>query len=268
MRNRVIFSIISVLILINIAASLQAEDDGVEVLLENAEKAFRKGNELLDINPEQAAESYRAAVVFYESVISGGTVNAALYYNTANCYLRLEKIGYAILNYRRALLYDPFDRQIRYNLDYARDLQKNDFESRAENEILRILFFWHYLIPFGWKTIVLISANLIFWTAFILQQIGLRLRNTLIIPLIILIAFGVSLGFDIRSSEIEYGVITADSTIGRLGDSLSYESAFDAPLYEGVEFKIKQRRVGWILAELPDGALVWFEEDDCGIVEE
>ncbi|MBI9106454.1 MAG: tetratricopeptide repeat protein [Spirochaetales bacterium] len=261
------FTLISIIILT--AGNLGAETmTDSEALLSSAEAAFKEGNELLLTDPAAAKEFYREAVSYYNSIISAGTVNSGLYYNMGNTYVRLDEIGYAILNYRKALLYSPNDAQIKDNLDYARSLQKNGFSINTENEILHILLFGHYLLPAMWKMIILIAANLVFWSSLITSRLGRAFIKTAVVSLIIALAMGGSFFIDIRSSKIMHGVVTKDSTIGRLGDSRSYESAFDAPLYQGVEFAVKQRRVGWILAELPNEELVWLEEADCGIVEE
>lgn len=245
----------------------QTDVDIVE-LLEQAETAFKEGNELLKINPESAEEEYQVSILYYNSIIESGITNAELYYNIANAYLRLGKIGSAILNYRRALLYAPNDSQIKYNLEHARTMQKNEFTVETEHEIFRILLFWHYLIPQLLKTIILIIANLIFWSSLIFMRFGRQLRRILLVSCIIGLLMGGSVFMDWRNSKIIHGVVLAESTIGRMGDSRSYEPAFDAPLYQGVEFTVDQRRVGWILAEMPNGESVWLEEVDCGIIED
>ncbi len=246
--------------------SSQSEYDN-EKLLARAEAAFAEGNEQLQNDPAAAKESYLKAVNYYNSIIESGIENAKLLYNIANAYVRLEEYGNAILNYRKALLYAPNDQQIKYNLEYARSLQKNGFVINTENEVLHILFFWHYLMPPLWKFIVLIAANLLFWSTLVLGRFGRSVWKAAVLSAIITVMIGGSLYLDTRSLKELHGVVVSDSTIGRLGDSRSYEPAFDAPLYDGVEFTVRQRRVGWILAELTDGGLVWLEEQDCGIIE-
>ena len=255
-------------LLICVSATLPVSADGEQRLLEQAEAAFKSGNELLQTDPDAAKAAYLRSVEYYNSILESGIKNSGLYYNIANAWLRLEQTGHAVLNYRKALLYAPNDSRIRYNLEYARTLQKNGFEIKTENEILHILFFWHFMLPFFWKVIILLAANAVFWGALILGRFGRPLRGTAIAALVISIVIIASSVIDLRSMDELHGVVIAESTIGRLGDSRSYESAFDAPLYQGVEFDVEQRRVGWILAELPNGELVWLEESDCGIVEE
>ena len=60
---------------------------------------------------------YQQAIKEYESLLKNGA-SADLYYNLA--YYRTENITKAVLNYERALLLSPSDRDIRFNLQMAR----------------------------------------------------------------------------------------------------------------------------------------------------
>ena len=62
---------------------------------------------------------YQQAISAYESLLKQG-VSADLYYNLGNAYYRTENITRAVLNYERALLLSPSDRDIRFNLQMAR----------------------------------------------------------------------------------------------------------------------------------------------------
>lgn len=67
-----------------------------------------------------AREDYARAAAAYEALIDQNGASVALYYNLGNAYYRQEKMAKAILNYERALILDPADRDIRFNLDMAR----------------------------------------------------------------------------------------------------------------------------------------------------
>jgi tetratricopeptide (TPR) repeat protein len=62
---------------------------------------------------------YQQAIKGYEAMLKQG-VSADLYYNLGNAYYRTENITRAVLNYERALLLSPSDRDIRFNLQMAR----------------------------------------------------------------------------------------------------------------------------------------------------
>ena len=258
----VIFVILAVIAPLTALSSAEAGE-----LLSKAETTFSDANELIETEPEAAVEKYRSAAAYYNSIIESGIVNAGLYYNMANAYFRAGEVGQAILNYRRALLYSPSDKQIRYNLEFARKQQKNGFILDSEHEVVKIIFFWHFIMPVSIKVLILIISNLLFWGALVLRRLGRPVLKMSAVPAIIGLLLSASLFVDWQSSNVFHGVVTATSTIGRTGDSRSYESSFDAPLYQGVEFEIQQQRVGWILAELPNGELCWLEEKDCSVIE-
>ena len=62
---------------------------------------------------------YQQAINDYEALLKQGA-SADLYYNLGNSYYRTEHITKAVLNYERALLLSPSDRDIRFNLQMAR----------------------------------------------------------------------------------------------------------------------------------------------------
>ena len=62
---------------------------------------------------------YQHAITQYEALLKQGA-SADLYYNLGNAYYRTENIPEAVLNYERALLLSPGDRDIRFNLQIAR----------------------------------------------------------------------------------------------------------------------------------------------------
>ncbi len=62
---------------------------------------------------------YQQAITQYEALLKQGA-SADLYYNLGNAYYRTENIPEAVLNYERALLLSPGDRDIRFNLQIAR----------------------------------------------------------------------------------------------------------------------------------------------------
>ncbi|MDO5447722.1 MAG: BatD family protein [Prevotellaceae bacterium] len=64
-------------------------------------------------------EEYSEAINIYESLLKKGE-SADVYFNLGNAYYRDKNFTRAIINYERALLLDPGDADIRFNLDMAR----------------------------------------------------------------------------------------------------------------------------------------------------
>ena len=66
---------------------------------------------------------YQQAIAQYEALLKQGA-SADLYYNLGNAYYRTENIPEAVLNYERALLLSPGDRDIRFNLHRSKTFDK------------------------------------------------------------------------------------------------------------------------------------------------
>lgn len=91
-----------ILMLIPCAAVAQVDAVGKEV----GDSAYAKGD-------------YQAAIEAYKAILADNSVSPEIYYNLGNAYYKASEIGKAILNYERALLLDPSDEDIRFNLELA-----------------------------------------------------------------------------------------------------------------------------------------------------
>jgi tetratricopeptide (TPR) repeat protein len=104
---------------------------------------------------------YQKAVGLYENLLrEGGSPD--LYYNLGNAYYRSENITQAVLNYERALLLSPGDRDIRFNLQLARS--KTIDKIVPESEMFFVTWY-HSLVNLmsvdGWARTAIISLALV-----------------------------------------------------------------------------------------------------------
>lgn len=65
-------------------------------------------------------ENYNKAIELYEELLKNNGESYQIYYNLGNAYYKTNKIAPAILNYERALLLNPGDGDIRFNLEMSR----------------------------------------------------------------------------------------------------------------------------------------------------
>lgn len=63
---------------------------------------------------------YAEAIKMYENILATQGESAVVYYNLGNSYFKEKNMAKAVLNYERALLLNPGDADIRFNLDMAR----------------------------------------------------------------------------------------------------------------------------------------------------
>lgn len=108
-----------------------------------------------------AAEHYQQAAKQYETLLKDG-VSADLYYNLGNCYYRMDDMTQAVLNYERALLLSPGDRDIRLNLQMARS--KTIDKIVPESEMFFVTWY-HSLVNLmsvdGWARTAILSLILV-----------------------------------------------------------------------------------------------------------
>jgi len=104
---------------------------------------------------------YQQAIKDYEELLKQGAA-PELYYNLGNAYYRTENITRAVLNYERALLLSPGDRDIRFNLQIASSKTIDKIVPESE----MFFFSWYRSLVNltsvdGWATIALISLALV-----------------------------------------------------------------------------------------------------------
>ncbi|MGL4520301.1 MAG: tetratricopeptide repeat protein [Phocaeicola sp.] len=96
--------------------SLQEANNVGVVAQENQTATFSKeeGDEAF------ASNDFRGAIMIYQQIIENQGVSAELYYNLGNSYFKVDEIAKAIVHFERALLLDPSDKDILFNLELAR----------------------------------------------------------------------------------------------------------------------------------------------------
>lgn len=239
-------------------------------LFSQGKNLFREANDTAAKDAAAARDLYQKAALRFERIAQeGGIENGKLYYNIGNAYFRMKDIGRAILNYRRAELYTPNDTNLQQNLAYALQRRQDVIEVEAQRKVMETLFFWHYDISAStraWTFAVAFAsawgfaALLLFlprpwikWCAGIAAVLAVMLLASLI----------VEAG---TTGKVRNGVIIADSSIARKGDSESYEKSFQDPLHAGTEFELLEDRGNWLNIALADGRQCWLPSADVEMV--
>ncbi|MBI4585452.1 MAG: hypothetical protein HY717_15675 [Planctomycetes bacterium] len=226
--------------------------DDPHVIFSEANRRFEEARSDEDLI--RAAEGYRR-------LLDRGLKNSQLYYNLGNTYLRLRDHGQAILNFRRALLYQPDHAKAIAMLEYARQQVSlaERFDTGGESPILRTLFFWHYGLAFSTRLEALILALLFFWIL-LAARLFTRLpyhRFLIAALLAVAIALGVSLGAQLLLQRGAEAVIVAKEAEVRSGNGPDFDLVFKHPLPSGIEVKILESRAHWHFVEFPGGVEGW-----------
>lgn len=250
-------------------ASLDVKE--LNSLLKAGDDLFRQANETVGKDPEAAKVLYGKAVMRFEHIAGeGGVHNGKLYYNIGNAYFRMEDLGRAVLNYRRAVLYAPNDANLRQNLEYARSKRLDKIEVRQKTKVLNTLFFWHYDLSTKTRALLFAAFFLMLW-AFALLRIFVRTPWTgwvLGLSLLLSALFMVSIGAEAWAAHArKSGVVVSREAMARKGDNETYEPSFTEPLHAGTEFDVVEQRPDWYQVELADGRTCWIPVKSAELIQ-
>ncbi|MGK0184290.1 MAG: tetratricopeptide (TPR) repeat protein [Verrucomicrobiales bacterium] len=239
-------------------------------LFSQGKELFRQANESSATDNTAARDLYQKAALRFERIAhEGGVDNGQLYYNIGNAYFRMKDIGRAILNYRRAELYTPNDTNLQQNLAFALQRRQDDIEVDAQRKVMETVFFWHYDVYTRARASAFAASFTGAWVFATLLLFRSRpwmkwcAGVSAVLAVILLASLIIEAG---TSGNSRSGVIIADSTIARKGDSESYEPSFQDPLNAGTEFQLLEDRGNWLNISLADGRQCWLPSSDVEMV--
>ncbi|MDJ0849111.1 MAG: hypothetical protein QNK04_12095 [Myxococcota bacterium] len=244
-----------------------AELDGSAAL----EEAIATYTRALDTpGRDQRRQTFRRAELLFTRSIEEAGASPELYTNLGNAALQAERLGPAVLAYRRALALDPSAARALQNLEYVRTLLPEWVPRPESAGLFDTFFFWHRSLSRGDRTL---GAALGFAAAALLVAASIRfgqgaLRGAALVPGLCWLALLVSLWLDPAERLREEGVIVAPETVARGADSALAPSALPAPLPGGAEVRILERRSPWLRVRLANGRDAWVAESSVGIVAE
>ncbi len=244
-------------------------------LLTSALDCVRRADELAEHKPAEATQLYREALEHLIEIRASGCRTAALEYNMATLYARLEDPARAITALLRASRLSPRDERIRQNLAFARWLR--DGRTTTVSHAADYLDTRSAGEPSdGWRLPALIAWNAAWLLMLIFPGTGRRPGPALFISGlgVILIAAGiatVSAGGNSRSA-VDVGVVVDADFLPRKGCGPDYDAAVSFPLPSGSEFRwIETRRANdgerWHRGRFAGGIKAWIPADSAELIE-
>jgi len=209
---------------------------------------------------------YQQAIKDYEMLLKQGA-SADLYYNLGNAYYRSENITRAVLNYERALLLSPGDRDIRFNLQIAR--AKTIDKIVPESEMF--FFTWYRSLvnlmsvdAWAWTALIALALLIVLLLVYLFsERIWLR-KVGFFGGFVLLILFALSNLFAWQQKQdllFRKGAIvispsvTVKSTPAKNGTELFI-------LHEGTKVSITDGTMkGWMGIRIADGKEGWIESN-------
>ena len=238
------------------------------LLLSITDTSFAKN---IDEQMQQASAFYRngefdKAIRIYEDLRSEGYEGTSLHFNLANSYYRIGKLGYAILNYERALKISPSDDDVKHNLAFA-SLSTVDriqplptfFLFEWWDSILASLSIngWTYVV-FLFYILLMILIVAYFFAKTIFQQklILFSGLGTLIILSITVSLLIVKIN---REETLIGGVVIEQSITVKTSPDPKSTDAF--VIHEGLKVNLEDQLDEWVKIRLADGKVGWVENN-------
>ena len=197
------------------------------------------------------AHDFRGAREKYHDLLAGGTFTANVFYNLGNTEFRLERPGFAVLDYERALLLEPQHREATENLALVRS--QSGAKMLPESPLATLL------LPLSAPVYVLIAA-IAFWVAVLSGAALLFWRSTprgfifvcAVSAVIAAYATG-ALWHSTREREVAIVVIPEASALLEAADRAGVAETLPA----GSAVRVVSEHGEWIYCDLPGGGRGW-----------
>ncbi len=211
--------------------------------------------------------NYIEAIEIYENLIEKNGESPEIYYNLGNCYYKINKLGKSVLNYERALIFDPSDEDIQYNIELVNLRIRDKMEPVSEPVLL---LWWRnfikLLVVHTWALI----AILFLWIAlggFVLYRFATKERLqrsgfylftacTFIFIITAIAAFSKN-DYD---SHYRFAVVMAPSSIVKSEPNESSTNMF--LIHEGLKIRFIDQENEWSEIKMLDGNVGWVKNAD------
>lgn len=216
-------------------------------------------------------QNYTQAIHDYESLLKEG-VSADIYYNLGNAYYRADNITRAVLNYERALLLSPGDKDTRFNLQMARSKTVDKIVPETE------MFFTTWYRSFvnmmsvdGWARMALVALCLVivffllylFASRIVLRKIGFFSGMAFLLIFLVsnIFAYQQKKVLSMHKGAIIMSpAVQVKSTPAKNGTDLFI-------LHEGTKVEITDASLsGWTEIRLADGKEGWVETSQIEVI--
>jgi hypothetical protein len=218
--------------------------------------------EIVRANDLYAEKHYAQSAEAYESLIHKGIRNGYLHYNLGNAYIRMGKIGPAILNYVHARKWIPRDENLEANLKFAIQQSQDKIELPAPGP-LSTLFFWSNDLNSSELIYLAIGLNFVFWVSLSLWLYFPDLKIVRNALLCLLLLSFISIGVKIKSeSDFKPAVVLVKRVEVKSGRAEDAVTLFQ--LHEGAMVTVTVTHENWLEVRLNDEQKGWVPKNSMG----
>jgi len=230
-------------------------DSTYKTLFEEAQVAYQKGD-------------FQASLHKFMKLKSSRLVAPEVYYNIANCYFKLGRLGKAILFYERARNLQKRDEDIHANLSIAKTRLKDRWKESPKSFLSEILS----TITRNFSSWELTLFNVILlWLLMIgssLIQVGkealMRVFFILVITLFLLST--ACLIASLREEHSSRAILTKNLARVRSGPGTTFPVTLT--IHEGTSLNILEQNGDWSKAVFPDQSIGWLKSKSYEFIQE
>ena len=255
--------ILAIILMVIPVLGMAQENDGMMSLVADSTKTNALPT-LAEADSAYIQGDYLTAIGIYESIIENQGVNATLYMNLGNCWLKRDEVAKAILCYERAYLIDPSDPDVKFNLELART--KTVDKVNQVNQLFIVVWFKKLLAVLdvnGWAimTVILFAAAILFTGVLLfskkrdLRKISFSFSVFFLLLSILSFIFATTQMGNIRNRDtaiIMSPSVTVKSTPTSSGTDLFIihegrkVQILDSSMKEWVEIRLEDGNTGWV----------------------
>jgi hypothetical protein len=215
-------------------------------------------------------KKYEEALKIYEQIEKDGWQSADFYYNMGNIYYRLNKLGYAIWKYEKALKLQPGSSNISHNLElcYSKTIDKlevnENFFIRSIKEGFIFRFnerTWGILsIVFSFVSVLLILVSVLLLTS---------LRPLFVPFAILFLIFSITSGIFgkmvYKETHRSSFAVVLDKEVPVCAEPLE-KSFVKFRLHEGAKIRVEEIQSDYTLIKLSNGNEGWIKNSSLGFI--
>ena len=228
--------------------------DSLQSVENEAARMYQEGN-------------YAKAAELYEQILDGDVESAAVYYNLGNAYYKTGETAKAILNYERALLIHPGDRDAKYNLALAQRSTVDNIKVLPELFLVRwynglVTTFpadqWAYISVFLFLCFLAMAVVFFHATSVSMKKMGFT------VGIVVLLLTGATVLFASkqyhRQTDRDMGIVMTPSVVVRGAPDNSGTELF--VVHEGLKVQVIETLGEWYNVRLADGNEGWIQKND------
>lgn len=214
---------------------------------------------------------YQKAIDLYEQIATSKEISSELFYNLANSYYKLNKVGPSIYNYEKALQLDPLNEDAQNNLVFAKRLALDRIEELPKSTLQKFNINYLSKLSYNQWAIITVLFSFIGALLFLLYyftQTPVKKRLFFTTSTISFILLIISLAITYHQYNKVMNTVEAIVYVPEISvknePTKNAEEAFI--IHEGTKVIVLDEVDDWKKIRLADGKIGWLKGGDIKVL--